>query len=91
MASPACTCVQGAMYVHVFLVVVHDLHSSTFVLILIHTVPVTFVDYYKADYPVVSPATVPGDYQFYFVFLRENLFDGNSVDVRRRREGWDLG
>ena len=51
----------------------------------------TFVDYYKADYPVVSPAMVPEDYQFYFVFLRENLFDDNSVDVRRRREGWDLG
>jgi len=52
---------------------------------------VTFVDYYKADYPVVSPATVPEDYQFYFVFLRENLFDDNSENVRRRREGWDLG
>ena len=53
----------------------------------------TFVDYYKADYPVVRPATVPEDYQFYFVFLRENLFDVNSesVDVRRRREGVGFG
>ena len=42
----------------------------------------TFVDYYKADYPVVSPATVPEDYQFYFVFLRENLFDASTSDVR---------
>jgi len=50
---------------------------------------VTFVDYYKTDYPVVFPATVPEDYQFYFVFLRENLFDGNSVDVRKTREGWE--
>ncbi len=41
--------------------------------------PVTFVDYYRADYA----STQPFDYQFYFVFLRENLFDvsGSSVDV----------
>ena len=66
---------------------VHSYFTSIYsvgslVLIFIHTVPVTFVDYYKADYPVVSPATVPEDYQFYFVFLRENLFDSSTSDVR---------
>ena len=46
----------------------------------------TFVDYYKADYPVVSPATLTEHYQFYFVFLRENLFDTStsSSDVSGR-------
>ena len=43
----------------------------------------TFVDYYRADYPVTPPATLPEHYQFYFVFLRENLFDSTqAVDVR---------
>ena len=43
----------------------------------------TFVDYFKADYPVTPPATLPEHYQFYFVFLRENLFDNSqAVDVR---------
>ena len=51
---------------------------------LFHTVPVTFVDYYRADYPVTPPATLPEHYQFYFVFLRENLFDDSSSDVRDR-------
>jgi len=69
----------------------YRIHVLLHIVSLTHTVPVTFVDYYKADYPVVSPATVPEDYQFYFVFLRENLFDDNSENVRRRREGWDLG
>lgn len=44
-------------------------------------VPVDFVDYYRADFPVVSPATQSSDYQFYFVFLREELFDASSFDV----------
>ena len=56
---------------------IHMLH-------LLHTVPVTFVDYYRADYPVTPPATLPEHYQFYFVFLRENLFDDSSSDVRDR-------
>ena len=47
---------------------------------LLYTVPVTFVDYYRADYPV----TPPEHYKFYFVFLRENLFDDSSSDVRDR-------
>ena len=41
-------------------------------------VPVTFVDYYRADYRPVSPATLPEHYQFYFVFLRESL---SNADV----------
>ena len=46
------------------------------------TVPVTFVDYYRADYAAVLPATSASDYQFYYVFLRENLFDDSSpLDV----------
>ena len=57
--------------------------------ILLHTVPVTFVDYFKADYPVTPPATLPEHYQFYFVFLRENLFDDSSSDVRDRFKGVD--
>ena len=52
-------------------------------IIVLHTVPVTFVDYYRADYPVTPPATLPEHYQFYFVFLRENLFGSSqTVDVR---------
>ncbi len=42
--------------------------------------PVTFVDYYRADYipPTVEALSVSGgtprpeDYHFYFVFIREN-------------------
>ena len=48
----------------------------------------TFVDYYRADYPVTPPATLPEHYQFYFVFLRENLFDDSSSDVRDRLKWW---
>ena len=56
----------------------------------------TFVDYYKADYDHMrSMAMVaqrqPEDFKFYFVFLRENLFDDNSVDVRKRREWVGIG
>lgn len=40
-------------------------------------VPVTLVDYYRADYG--SPANPL--YQFYFVFLREVLIDGLEVHV----------
>ena len=58
-------------------------------LYLLHTVPVTFVDYYRADYPVTRPATLPEHYQFYFVFLRENLFDDSSSDVRDKFKGVD--
>ena len=54
---------------------------------LFHTVPVTFVDYYRADYPVTPPATLPEHYRFYFVFLRENLLDDSSSDVRDRLRG----
>ena len=59
-----------------------SLVGSTFIcLFLLHTVPVTFVDYFRADYPV-TPPTIPERYQFYFVFLRENLFDSSqAVDV----------
>ena len=56
-------------------------------IIVLHTVPVTFVDYYRADYPVTAPATLPEHYQFYFVFLRENLF-GTSQTVDVRKEVW---
>ncbi len=47
-----------------------------------HTAPVTFVDYYRADYiPPTEAALIvskgggiprPEDYHFYFVFIREN-------------------
>ena len=55
--------------------------------IVLHTVPVTFVDYYRANYPVTAPATLREHYQFYFVFLRENLF-GTSQTVDVRKEVW---
>ena len=35
--------------------------------------PVTFVGSYRADYSPVPPASVASDYQFWFVFLRENF------------------
>lgn len=39
------------------------------------TVPGTLVNYYRANYPPIGPATNDFDYQFYFVFLRESLVD----------------
>ncbi|XP_064387039.1 semaphorin-4B-like isoform X4 [Halichondria panicea] len=49
--------------------------------------PVTFVDYYRADYlpPTVEVLSVSGgtprpeDYHFYFVFIRENTASGTEV------------
>jgi hypothetical protein len=38
-------------------------------------VPVTLVDYYRADYSSNQ------DYQFYFVFLREVLVGINGLEV----------
>lgn len=55
----------------------HNAHAHAHTL----AVPVDFVDYYRADFPMVSPATQSSDYQFYFVFLREELFDASSFDV----------
>ena len=34
--------------------------------------PVTFVGSYRADYSPVPPASAASDYQFWFIFLREN-------------------
>ncbi len=52
--------------------------------------PVTFVDYYRADYlpPTVEVLSVSGsggtprpeDYHFYFVFIRENTASGTEVE-----------
>ena len=42
-----------------------------------YIVPVTLVDYYRADYG--SPPT--SLYQFYFVFLREVLVGINGLEV----------
>ena len=45
--------------------------------------PVTFVGVQKADYdPSTSPTNRETDYQFWFVFLRENLVSGNVVYSR---------
>ena len=44
--------------------------------------PVTFVGSYRADYTPVAPASVPSDYQFWFVFLRENFFDSDVIYSR---------
>lgn len=46
------------------------------------TVPVTLVDYYRADY--APPQFSPNDnslYQFYFVFLREVAVGIDNVEV----------
>ena len=42
------------------------------------TDPVTFVDYYKADYEPRPGSANPDEYKFYFVFLRENIFVANK-------------
>ena len=41
--------------------------------------PVTFVGSYRADYSPVPPANMPSDYQFWFVFLRENFFNSDVI------------
>ena len=38
----------------------------------------TFVDYYRGDYDVIFPASLTEEYQFYFVFFRENLVGSNG-------------
>ena len=50
---------------------------TTTIIILLLVVPVTLVDYYRADYG--SPTT--SLYQFYFVFLREVLVGINGLEV----------
>lgn len=58
------------------------LHVLAFkeILCVYHTVPVTLVDYYRADYPT-SPPENNFLYQFYFVFLREVLVGINGLEV----------
>ena len=43
------------------------------------TDPVTFVDYYKADYEPRAGSMNPDEYKFYFVFLQENILVQNNV------------
>ena len=43
---------------------------------------VTFVGTYRADYAVTAPATTAYDYQFWFVFLRENLVSSDIIHSR---------
>ena len=38
----------------------------------------TFVDFYRGDYDVIFPASLTEEYQFYFVFFRENLVGSNG-------------
>ena len=44
--------------------------------------PVTFVGSYRADYAVTFPAITASDYQFWFVFLRENLVSSDVIYSR---------
>ena len=37
---------------------------------------------YRADYAVTAPATTASDYQFWFVFLRENLVSSEVIYSR---------
>ena len=48
----------------------------------VHTVPVTFVDYFKLDY-VPDDGGNEYDYQFYFGFIRENSAATSSDGVSR--------
>ena len=41
--------------------------------------PVTFVGVHKMDYPVTSPAKLPNDYHFWFVFVRENSLENKGL------------